>query len=123
MRTRTVVVAALFAAALAACGSSSNKAKSTTTTASGASGSVPAASGSAPVVKTASVDGFGTILVDANGATLYTLTNNGTAVACTSSACTGVWPPLYLPSGVSTATGSGVTGLGTQSTSGGTLVT
>jgi predicted lipoprotein with Yx(FWY)xxD motif len=41
---------------------------------------------------------YGTILVDKNGKTLYTLTNGGHAVSCTG-ACASAWPPLLLPSG------------------------
>jgi predicted lipoprotein with Yx(FWY)xxD motif len=124
MRTRLIMGAAVFALVLAACNSSGSKSSSTTTTAPNPSGSgVAGAQGVAPVVKTASNAQFGTILVDANGATLYTLTNNGKAVPCTSSACVAAWPPLLLPAGVTTATGTGVTGLGTASVPGGTIVT
>ena len=38
-------------------------------------------------------DKLGTILADKSGMTLYTLTNNGKAVACTG-ACLQAWPPL-----------------------------
>jgi predicted lipoprotein with Yx(FWY)xxD motif len=121
------MVAALFAAVLAGCGSShSSKSSSgsTTTTAANPSGSgVAGAQGVAPVVQTANNAQFGTILVDTNGATLYTLTNGGKAVPCTSSACMAAWPPLLLPAGVTTATGTGVTGLGTAAVTGGTIVT
>jgi predicted lipoprotein with Yx(FWY)xxD motif len=124
MRTRLIMGAAVFALVLAACNSSGSKSSSTTTTAPNPSGSgVAGAQGVAPVVKTASNAQFGAILVDANGATLYTLTNNGKAVPCTSSACVAAWPPLLLPAGVTTATGTGVTGLGTASVPGGTIVT
>jgi predicted lipoprotein with Yx(FWY)xxD motif len=66
---------------------------------------------------------LGTILVDSESRTLYTLTNNGKAVACTGS-CTGIWPPLMLAAGqTSVIPGKGVTGLGTTETSGGSQVT
>jgi predicted lipoprotein with Yx(FWY)xxD motif len=125
MKTRTVAGAALFAAVLAACGSSSSKSSSSTTTtaASGSSStSATAAPTAAPVVKTASNSKFGTIVVDTTGATLYTLTSGGAAVPCTSSACVAVWPPLLLPSGVTSAVGSGVSGVATVSVAGGTQV-
>lgn len=126
MRARMVAGAAVLVALLAACGSSSSKSTSTTTSASGSgssSTSATTAAGSTPVVKTASSANFGTILVDTNGATLYTLTNNGQSVPCSSTACTSAWPPLLLPAGVSTATGMGVSGLGTTPGAGGTQVT
>jgi predicted lipoprotein with Yx(FWY)xxD motif len=100
---------------LAACGgsSSSSSKKSTSTT------KAPAA---AAVVKTAN-SAKGTILVDSQGKTVYTLTNAGQAVPCTD-ACLGVWPPLMLPAGSTKATGgSGVTGLATVAANGGQQVT
>jgi predicted lipoprotein with Yx(FWY)xxD motif len=64
-------------------------------------------------VKTASDPSLGVILVDAEGKTLYTLTNGDQAVACTGG-CLTAWPPLLLPAGTTTATGAaGVTDLGT----------
>lgn len=42
---------------------------------------------------------YGMILVDSSGRTLYVLTSAQPG-ACTTSACTSIWPPLYLPSGV-----------------------
>jgi predicted lipoprotein with Yx(FWY)xxD motif len=75
-------------------------------------------------VKTASNPSLGTIVVDANGATLYTLTKNGAAVPCTSSTgCLAAWPPLLLPAGVTSAVGSGVSRVGTVQAAGGTQVT
>ncbi len=66
---------------------------------------------------------FGTILVSSDGRTLYTFTNNGRPVSCTG-ACASVWPPLTLPSGVTTPEGpSGVTGLGVVSVDGTKVVT
>jgi predicted lipoprotein with Yx(FWY)xxD motif len=104
--------------AFAACGGSSSSSKSskksTSTTAK--------APASAAVVKTAN-SSKGTILVDSEGKTVYTLTNAGQPVPCTG-ACVSVWPPLMLPAGVTTATGgSGVTGLGTVAANGGQQVT
>jgi predicted lipoprotein with Yx(FWY)xxD motif len=62
-------------------------------------------------VKTKKVSGVGTVFVDANGRTLYTLTSNGQAVACSGS-CAGVWPPLMVPAGSTPKGAKGVTGLG-----------
>lgn len=61
--------------------------------------SATAASAAAKVtVATATVPGVGTVLVDAQGHTLYTLTSNGAAVACTGT-CAGAWPPLTVAAG------------------------
>ncbi len=100
---------------LAACGSSGSSAKSasTPTTAKAASSTTAAGSTSTAIVKTASNPQLGTILVDADGKTLYTLSNQGVAVACTGG-CLTAWPPLLLPAGTTTATGAaGVTDLAT----------
>jgi predicted lipoprotein with Yx(FWY)xxD motif len=86
---------------LAACGSSSSSSKSSaessTQPASTASGA------SSAVVKTSS---NGTILVDAQGMTLYHLSaeQNGKFI-CTSSECLGVWHPLTVAAGT-TPTGA-----------------
>jgi predicted lipoprotein with Yx(FWY)xxD motif len=79
---------------LGACGSS----KSTTATSSSAPASQATVSSTA-TVKTAS-SSLGTILVNAQGMTLYHLSGeqNGKFI-CTSTACTGVWHPLTLPAG------------------------
>jgi len=87
---------------LAACSSSSG-------TDAGAS----ASSTTAPpvVVKAATVAGFGTVLVDGSGRTLYMLTSEqGGKLTCTdNNGCTKVWPDTELPSGVTSATaGSGI---------------
>jgi predicted lipoprotein with Yx(FWY)xxD motif len=90
------------ALALPACGSSSSSSSTTTST----------STSSSPLVKTASNPSLGTILVDSNGFTLYTLTSGGHPVPC-NTACTTVWPPLLAPSGSATPTGGpGVSNLG-----------
>ncbi len=100
---RAVLLGLVPAAAIAAaCGSSSTSSSTNTTKAT------TATSAAAVTVKTANNARFGTILVDDQGRTLYTLTNNGAAVSCTG-ACLGVWPPALLPSGQTTVTpGPGV---------------
>lgn len=82
-----------MAVALAACSSSTPASSPTSSHPSSTSTST-----SASVTKTANNSMYGTILVDKNGKTLYTLTNGGQAVACTG-ACASAWPPLLLPSG------------------------
>ncbi len=113
--TTAMLVAGL---GLAACGSSSSSSSSTTTT----KAAKPAAT-TAAVIKTTKNPNLGTILVDgASGKTVYTLTKNGAAVACTGS-CLSVWPPVMLPAGSSTATGgAGVSGLTVVSATGGQQV-
>ena len=102
---------------LTACGSSS-----TTSNTTSSSAAAPAAqtTGSSPAtVKTAS-SSLGTILVDAQGMTLYHLSveTNGKFI-CTSTACTGVWHPLTVTAG---STPSGAVGsLGTVKRPDGTV--
>ena len=77
---------------------------------------------SQPIVKTASSK-LGSLMVDGQGMTLYTLTNAGAQVPCTGQ-CASFWPPLLLPTGTMTALGAtGVSGLGTASAGGGLQVT
>ena len=76
--------------------------------AGGGGGNSPAPAG--PVkVSTTSIAGLGSVLVDAQGLTLYyDQGESGGSIVCTGS-CASIWPPLLLPSGVSAATaGSGV---------------
>jgi len=108
---------------LAACGSSSKSSSSTTSAASTAAtqaASSQNASGSSVVVKTASNSSLGgTILVDAQGMTLYHLSGeqNGKFI-CTSSACVDVWHPLTVPTG---STPTGVSSLATVKRPDGTV--
>jgi len=107
-----IVVAA--ALTLAACGSSSNTSTSSGAPTTPASAAAPSttATGQAPMVKTKTDAKLGTILSDASGKTLYTLSDNGQAVACTGP-CLAVWPALTLPAGMTTPSGaSDVPGLG-----------
>jgi len=118
-------VAVVAALTLAACGSSTSKTSTTSygvTTAAPAATPTSAAGARQPVAKTKTDSKLGAILADASGKTLYTLTNNGQAVACTD-ACIAVWPPLETPAGVTTpAGGPGVTGLGVAASPTGTQV-
>ena len=90
--------AALVASVLlAACGSSSKPANSST------AATAPAATsgGSTATVKTASSTAAGgTILVDANGMTLYHLSGESAGkFICTTQACLAVWHPLKTTAG------------------------
>lgn len=107
------------------------------TTASGTAGgsshaASPAAAGASSATSTSSgvtvgaraVAGFGTVLVNGQGRTLYLLTSEkGGKVTCTdASGCTKIWPDTELPRGVTAAkAGSGVNAslLGTVTTADG----
>jgi predicted lipoprotein with Yx(FWY)xxD motif len=104
------------AAIAAACGSSSTTSSTSTTKApTSTTGGSPAA------VQTANNSKFGSILVDSQGRTLYTLTNNNAAVPCTG-ACLTIWPPALLLAGQQPS-GSGVNNVSTVSASSGQQVT
>ena len=95
---------------LAACGGSSKSSSSTTSAASTAATQAASSQRAAgAVVKTASSSSLGgTILVDAQGMTLYHLSGeqNGKFI-CTSSGCVQVWHPLTVQAG---STPSGTVG-------------
>ena len=105
---------ATTALVLAACGSSGGSVKAnssgggataTTTTTAAASG------GSSITISAATVAGFGTVLVNGSGQTLYMLTTDtGGKIACTdANGCTKVWPDTELGSGQTAAqAGSGI---------------
>lgn len=90
------MAAALAASlALAACGGGSSDSSTTTTTAA------PARSSTTVGVK--SVDGIGTVLVDATGQALYAADQEaGGKIVCTGG-CTSDWQPLAAPAGTPTA--------------------
>jgi predicted lipoprotein with Yx(FWY)xxD motif len=96
MRLPALVLAAVFL--LAACGSSGSK-SSTSTTASTTATTVAAVTTTAPagaaaIIKTANTS-LGTILVDAQGRTLYHRTDeSATHIVCTGQ-CASTWPPLF----------------------------
>jgi len=111
---KCLVPALAASLALAACGSSSSKPSSSSQAGATPTGATPSSSGEgSAVVKSASNATLGaTVLVDARGMTLYSLSaeRHGKFI-CTSSACTQVWHPL---SASSAATPSGSVGsLGT----------
>jgi predicted lipoprotein with Yx(FWY)xxD motif len=108
-RSLKVIIPALAAAALlSACGSSSSSSSATTAGASIQTSST----GSSTLVRTASNSSRGaTILVDAKGMTLYSLSGERAGkFICTSTTCTHVWPPLTPQAGAAT---TGVASLGT----------
>lgn len=86
---------------LAACGTSANGAGAGSSSSSPPSGSGTSTGASSGLVRTASNSKLGaTVLVDAQGMTLYRLSaeQNGKLI-CTSAACLAVWRPLTTPSG------------------------
>lgn len=87
-------------ALLAACGSSSSN-NSASTNATSQAAAAQTEGGSAAVVKTATNASLGkTVLVNAQGMTLYALSAEGHGkFICTSSACEGVWHPLTVSAG------------------------
>ena len=87
---------------LAACGSSSSSSGSSAQTAAPAASTTPSSSGAgAVVVRSAANPALGaTVLVNAQGMTLYSLSGErGGKFICTSSACTQVWHPLSAAAG------------------------
>jgi predicted lipoprotein with Yx(FWY)xxD motif len=86
---------------LAACGSSSPSKPTTSAGQSQPAVTQSSAGGSSALVKTASNTKLGeTVLVDAQGMTLYHLSGEqGGKFICATSACTQVWHPLMAPSG------------------------
>jgi predicted lipoprotein with Yx(FWY)xxD motif len=77
----------------------------------GSSAATSSGGGSPVVIKTTSVPGVGSVLVDPSGMTLYVLpTETASHITCTGT-CATVWPPFLLPAGTTGATaGSGVHG-------------
>jgi predicted lipoprotein with Yx(FWY)xxD motif len=111
-----VVPALAVSALLAACGGSSYSSgegsKSAAATATSQSASPQSAGGSVAVIKTASNSGLGkTVLVDAQGMTLYHLSGERNGKFICTGACEGVWHPLTVTPG--TAPGGTVGALGT----------
>jgi predicted lipoprotein with Yx(FWY)xxD motif len=96
--------------ALAACGSSS----SSSSTQASTPATTPASSGAATaaVVRTASNSTLGaTVLVNAQGMTLYHLSGEqGGKFICTTAACVATWPPLLASSAAAPAGGVGKLG-------------
>jgi predicted lipoprotein with Yx(FWY)xxD motif len=109
----------------AACSSGTGSATPTTNATATTAPSTPATTaGPQAVVKTMTVSGLGSILVNAQGQVLYSFTTSSGADAPCSSSCLAVWPAVTLPTGVTTPTGSsGVGTLATTTSNGPTQVT
>jgi predicted lipoprotein with Yx(FWY)xxD motif len=98
-RLKCLVPAVAASLTLAACGSSNSGTGSSSSSSSASSASQPSAS--AAVVKTASNSTIGaTVLTNAQGMTLYSLSaERGGKFICTSASCTQVWHPLSATGG------------------------
>jgi predicted lipoprotein with Yx(FWY)xxD motif len=94
-RAKLTIPAVVISLVLAACGSSSRSSSSGGASSPGSNG----AGGSAAVVRTASNQRLGaTVLVDARGLTLYTLSSErGGKLVCTSASCLAAWRPVTAP--------------------------
>jgi predicted lipoprotein with Yx(FWY)xxD motif len=105
----------IFGAAVtvAACGASATTSSSgsSPSAAAGSASNAGASTSSAVTVSAKSVSGFGTVLVNQKGQTLYMLTSEkGGKITCTASnGCLRAWPEINLASGTTAAkAGSGV---------------
>lgn len=108
MRRYTAAAGLVLVLAIGAC-ASNEETTSPAVTAPAEATAAPSASAAAGTVSTASNAKLGTILVDAQGRTLYTFDKDtGDTIACTG-ACATRWPPLVVTSGEPT----GVPGLAT----------
>jgi predicted lipoprotein with Yx(FWY)xxD motif len=99
-RIRVMGLSLVAALGVAACGSSTTTTTTTQTT--------PSSASQAAVVQTATATvsgGSTTILTNAAGMTLYYRTSDTPTSVC-SAGCAAVWPPLLLPSGTPTSSGS-----------------
>src|SRR3954469_12415091 len=102
-RGRWLMVGALAGSLLlAACGSDNNKTDAGSPSGSQETSTTAAASSSSsPLVSTATT-AKGTVLVDANGMSLYRFDKDtGGTIACTG-ACVATWPPAIAPSDATT---------------------
>jgi predicted lipoprotein with Yx(FWY)xxD motif len=106
--THLVITAAATMLVLAACGSSSST--RSTIAAAPTTGAPPTTTAAVASVDAAALPTLGTVLVDAQGVTLYHNTKeSGTTIVCTGS-CTSAWPPLLAAPGAAPTGGTGVTG-------------
>jgi predicted lipoprotein with Yx(FWY)xxD motif len=114
---KLIIPTVAAAVLLAACGSSSSSNSSSSAPATSAT---PAASTVAVVKTAANPTLHATVLVNAQGMTLYHLTGEtSTKFICTSSGCTGVWHPVSPASAGGSA--GAVSSLGTVTRPDGTM--
>ncbi len=91
MRIKLIVLLGAVALALGACGSSGTDGSSAAADGSSAGAGAP----DAVPVSDAETD-LGAVLVDADGLTLYGLTNDSDGVSTCDGACAEAWPPLTV---------------------------
>jgi predicted lipoprotein with Yx(FWY)xxD motif len=93
-----IALAAVVILVLAACGGGGD---------SSDSAPAPAGSGDTAMVSTTSVDGVGEVLVDSDGAALYSADQETDGRILCTEACASIWLPLTLDPGVDTPTADG----------------
>lgn len=106
-------------AALAGCGSSSN---STTTSSTASTGSTPStAQNGAAIVEVSSNPTLGSIVVDAEGQTLYIFQKDSGGKSSCSGSCAKIWPPYVTTSSPKAGSGVSASKLGTVKRADGTM--
>jgi len=95
MRITALLALLAVSAVLAACGSGSSYGGGSSTSASGTAGPSGAGSGAVTSARKAKV---GSVIVDAQGRTLYRFTAEAQGVPVCTGACVGTWPPALASS-------------------------
>jgi predicted lipoprotein with Yx(FWY)xxD motif len=95
IRTRAIIGIGAAALALAACGGGYDSDGSSAPADASDAGAAPGAAADAAPVSEADT-GLGTVLVDADGLTLYGLTDDTDGIPTCDGACTDAWPPLTV---------------------------
>lgn len=105
--SRAALLAVLAAAllGLTACGGGSSTSSSPE---QGSGGAAAPAQGSAKVIKTATVDGLGTVLVNSKGYVLYMFPPDKRGTVTCTGPCAGSWPPARVPTHTTPKAGTGV---------------
>lgn len=101
MRTRFVVLLLTPAIALLAvgCGSSSSSSTTSSASTSGAASTSSTAAAGSVEISTKTLPGLGSVLVNAQGRTLYVFAPDKAKKVTCIGACAAIWPPLKLSSG------------------------
>jgi predicted lipoprotein with Yx(FWY)xxD motif len=96
-----VLVASAVALLVAGCGSSSSSSTSSTSSTSSpaATSTSSTATAAAVTISTRTLPGLGSVLVDAQGRTLYVFAPDKAKKVTCVKGCAAVWPPLALSSG------------------------
>lgn len=107
---KRLAIALLSSAALAACGSSTTSGGTASSPSAEATSSTSTTSTAAIAIATGSVTGLGTVLVDANGHTLYRFTPEASGQIVCTTQCAANWPPVVVPPGESVNGDASLTG-------------